>query len=320
MGLKKRTNAGREAEIKNLLRKKYPNGIDKQIILNYAKVAARVLTEGKVPFSESNDRCWELYHYYEKDMYPNSSVEERTDTDSYRLMGDGRLVSKSTRELWFKIPDPAPYNFKSYEIIDHGTKEISPSEQDLIQIDLLLEENHINGVLEAFLIDGGKNYHLNQNDPSVVKRIQEQRERQAAEKNRKRQAAAAKAIKAGKTLLLVAAWIIFGFFIFRFVKGMLWARGELQMYASQYILLGSVSVGLLNFAQALRSANREGILKLTILSSVIICLFFAGAVYRYGNITQAYFWRQYLPLILRFIIFIIIGQILGSVIRSIGNK
>ncbi len=47
MSLIKRNNEKRETEIKNILRKKYPNGIDTSVISNYAKLAARVLRVNK---------------------------------------------------------------------------------------------------------------------------------------------------------------------------------------------------------------------------------------------------------------------------------
>ncbi len=148
-----------------------------------------------------------------------------------------------------------PYNFKSYQKFVRKTQEYSSSEHDLIQIDLLLEENHIKGVLEAFLKDGGKNYHVNPDDPYVVKRIQEQKERREDEKKRRREAAGFKVRQKGKTALLVAAWILFWFFFYRFGRGLIFNKEALTI--SQYLLLGNATVGLLNFAQALRSNDTQ---------------------------------------------------------------
>ncbi len=319
MSQTKRENAKREKEV-NVLLNSHPGGINQDVISEYAKLAARVLKEGMVPLrSENNVRFWELYHYYERDMYPNAQVEEREDWDYYGLSEDGRIICASVRELYYVIPNPIPYNFKSYERYDRGTKNMTPSVFELMQIDLLLEESGLHGVLEAFLKGDGNNYHVAKDNPALLERIQKQKEAAEAERRRKREQNNQKAKKAGKTILLVAAWILFWYFIFCFGREMITARDNMMALGGQYVLYGSMTVGLLNFAQALRSDRKKAMLLFTIIASVILSFVFAGAVFYYGSLSQGYYWQQYLMLILRFIIAIAIGQILGSVIRKKEN-
>lgn len=306
----KRTNPQREKEIKSLLNKKYPNGVkDNKVYRDYANLAARVLKEGKVPSNSSTKgNYWELYHSYELDHPANNQVRDREDTDSYRLLEDGRLVCNSMREL--------TYYSNNYQVYDRGTKEYTPGEFDLIQIDLLLEENHIHGVLEAFLKDGGKNYHVAKDNPYVQKRIQAADEKRANENRAKRKAAAYKAKKTLGTVLVVVAWIIFGYFVYRFGKEFIFARDNLMYEASRYLWFGSAVIGLMSFAYALWSGYQKEMILFMIFCSAILCMIFAVAIYHFGSITQSYFWQQYLLLIIRFIIFIVIGQIVGLIIRK----
>ena len=319
MSQTKRKSAKREAEVNTLL-KAYSGSITKDAISEYAKLAARVLKEGMVPLrSENNVRFWELYHDYERDLNVNANIEEREDTDYYGLTEDGRVIHTSIREIYYRTPNPRPYNFQGYNRFDRGTEDRVPSEFDLIQIDLLLEESGLCGVLEAFLKGDGSNYHVAKDNPALLERIQKQKEADEAERRRKREQNNQKAKKAGKTLLLVAAWILFWYFIFCFGREMITDRESMIAHGSQYVLYGSMTVGLLNFAQALRSDRKKAMLLFTIIASVILSFVFAGAVFYFGTLAQAYYWQQYLMLILRFIVAIVIGRIIGSLIRKKAN-
>lgn len=319
MSLKKRGNARREAEV-NALLNTHPGGITQDVISEYAKLATRVLKEGKVSLMSENNVCfWELYHYYERDLNVNASVEEREDTEYYGLTETGKIIRTSVRELYYRIPDPRPYNFKSYEKYGRGTEDKTPSEFDLIQIDLLLEESGLHGVLEAFLKGDGGNYHVAKDNPALLTRIQKQKEAEEASRRQKAQAAKSKAKQVGKTIFLVVTWILFWYYIYRFGKELITAKDDLIIRANQFLLYGSLTVGLLNLAQSLRSSNKKAMLLFTIIVSIILSFVFAGAVFYYGTLAQVYYWQQYLMLILRFIIAIVAGQIIGSVIRKKGS-
>lgn len=307
MGWTKRKNPQREDRVRLLIKQKYPNGLNNNaaVISNYAKMAARLLVEGKVPANSYGG--WELYHYYERD-YPGGKVKEREDTDSYRLMQDGRLVRNTTRELTFTD--------NRFQVYDKGTVAYTPSETDLIQIDLLLEEKHIQRALESFVINGGHYFHVSQDDPYVQQRVQQAQKAKEAERKRKLGGAAYKAGRLGKSVLLVIAWLLFAYYIYRFGKDLLYDRTNLLYTAGRYIFFGSFVLGLLNFAQASRSYDTEGVFYFTLICAVILAFIYAGGVFRFGTLMESYFWKQYVFLLLRFAVLVIVGQIAGRAVHK----
>ncbi len=170
MATQQRKNVQRESEVRQLLGQHFPGGtVDTQTIQNFGKLAARILKEGSVRQREfKGGNCWELYNNSERDF--NASGAQRVDTDFYGLTDDGRFVCVTEREL------ESASRFDRYE---KERREYTPGARDLIQLDLLFEENEIHGVLEAFLKDGGRRYHVSPNDPHVLRRIrQEEAEKQ----------------------------------------------------------------------------------------------------------------------------------------------
>lgn len=307
MGWTKRKNPQREAAVHQLIKQKYPNGLynNPSVISNYAKMAARLLVEAKVPMGSYGG--WELYRYYELD-HPGGKVRDREDTDSYRLMKDGRLVRNTTREL--------TYTDNRFQAYDKGTEAYSPSETDLIQIDLFLEEKHIHGALESFLRNGGHYFQVSPNDPYVQQRIQQAQKAKEAERKRKQQVAAYKAVRFGKSVLFVIAWLLFAYFVYRFGKDLFYDRDNLLYEASRYIFFGSFVLGLLNFTQASRSYDTEGIFYFTLICAVILTFIYAGGIFQYGTFMESYFWIQFAILLVRFAVLIIVGQIAGRAVHK----
>ena len=119
------------------------------------------------------------------------------------------------------------------------------------------------------------------------------------------------------TFLLTFGWILFWFYIFLFAKSIVLKTGIFYTAPSNMIMIGCLFVVLLSFAQALRADGPNGFVLFLVIASLIYSIVFCAAIYNPGGFFQMAFWSVCLPMMIRFIIFVIIGRILGAIVKKI---
>ena len=122
------------------------------------------------------------------------------------------------------------------------------------------------------------------------------------------------------TVLFVAAWILFWFYIFLFGKGIVNGAGRFFESPSFMFTVGCLAIGFLAFAQAIKSEEGNGIVVFLVVASIIFSIIFCGATYNPGGFFQKTFWVVCLPCIIKAVIFIIVGRIIGNIARKAGGK
>lgn len=122
------------------------------------------------------------------------------------------------------------------------------------------------------------------------------------------------------TALFVIGWILFVFYMFQFGRMLIFSGGWMYSAPAQFLLLGSLIVFLLALAKAMRTKDGGGeVIVFLVLAAIIFGIVFCGSVYNPGGFFQVVFWKKCLPILIQFIVFLIIGNVIGTVIWKKNN-
>ena len=122
------------------------------------------------------------------------------------------------------------------------------------------------------------------------------------------------------TVLFVTAWILFWFYMFLFGKVIVIGTGKLFESPSFMFTVGCLTIGYLAFAQAVKSKFGNGIVVFLVIVSIIFSIIFCGVTYNPGGFFQIAFWSVCLPLIIKAVIFIIVGRLIGIIARKATGR